>query len=64
MSEPVRLNDVRCIRETDKALLVLVEGVEEWIPKSQVHDDSEVFREGDEGTLVVSAWIAGERGWE
>lgn len=38
----------------------------EWIPTSQIHDNSEVWddREGsNEGTLIVSLWLAEERGW-
>jgi hypothetical protein len=30
----------------------------EWIPKSQIDDDSEVWKEGQDGTLVISEWIA------
>lgn len=35
----------------------------EWIPYSQVHEDSEVHREGDSGTLLVNEWLAEKRGW-
>ncbi len=49
-------------RETEKALLVVVEGEETWIPKGQIHDDSEVYRQGHTGTLIVSLWIAEQRG--
>ena len=59
-----RIEDVRCIKETDKAILVDVEGEEVWIPKSQVHDDSEVWKADQEGELVVSSWFARKRGWE
>jgi hypothetical protein len=34
----------------------------EWFPKSQIHDDSEVWREGQEGELVVTEWFAEQRG--
>jgi hypothetical protein len=50
------------LRSTDKALLVEVEGREIWIPQSQVDDDSEVYEEGQTGTLIVSDWIADEKG--
>ncbi len=56
IDEPVK-------RETDKALLVVVEGEEVWIPKGQIHDDSEVYRQGDTGTLIVSLWIAEQKGF-
>lgn len=60
MRNVVRLDGTECIKETDRALLVVVEdGTREvWIPKSVVDDDSEVFKEGDEGTLVVHEWFA------
>ena len=53
-----------CDKDTDKACLV--EGVEYseplWIPKSQIDDDSEVYAAGTSGTLIVSEWIATEKG--
>lgn len=53
--------DVTVIRETDAALLVDVDGKEVWIPKSQIDDDSEVYKAGTDGTLIVSEWIAKEK---
>lgn len=53
----------KCVRETEKALLVELEtGEERWVPKSVVHDDSEVYEEGGEGTLVVQEWWAEKEG--
>lgn len=54
---------VKCIKETTSAMLCRIDDAEEWIPKSQVHDDSFVFHSGHEGTLVVTQWLARERGW-
>lgn len=54
--------DATAKRETPKALLVEVEGEEKWVPKSLIHDDSEVYREGDAGTLVVPLWWAEKEG--
>ncbi len=55
--------EVECVRRaTDKALLVVVEGEEVWIPKGQIHDDSEVYDEGHEGTLVIPLWLAEAKG--
>ncbi|MFA4971166.1 MAG: hypothetical protein WC683_01040 [bacterium] len=57
----------RCVRDSGKA--ILVESAEDpingsvWVPQSQVHEDSEVYQEGDEGTLVVSEWWAEQQGW-
>jgi hypothetical protein len=50
------------IRQTDAALLVEIDGKQHWIPQSQIDDDSEVWEEGQDGDLVVSQWIAEQRG--
>jgi len=62
MSATAEFEDVNCIKETEKALLVEIEGEEVWVPKSVVHDDSEVYAEDDQGTLVVKRWWAREKG--
>lgn len=56
---------VRCDVSTDRAIQVqdLVTTESFWVPKSQVENDSEVKAFMDEGTLVVSRFIAKERGW-
>jgi hypothetical protein len=61
----VELECVACTHATDKALLVHVPQVEEptWVPISQVSEDSEVQRKGDEGMLIVSRWLAEQKGW-
>lgn len=57
----------KCIKSTDKAILVFSEedpiAGQVWIPQSQIHDDSEVYENGDEGTLVVNMWWAEKQGW-
>lgn len=55
------IEDVTVIKETEKALLCLIDGEEIWIPQSQVDDDSEVWAGGDEGKLVISKWIAEQK---
>jgi len=62
MSRTVSYDDVECIHETDDAILVVIEGDEYWIPQSQIDDDSEVWKNGDEGTLVITEWIAEKKG--
>lgn len=44
------------------AIKVDIDGKLVWIPNSQVDDDSEVWQCEDTGTLVVSEWIAKEKG--
>jgi hypothetical protein len=52
---------------TKQSILVYTEDFgEEWIPLSQIHDDSELYdnaKRGDEGELVVTQWLADKRGW-
>ncbi len=56
--------DVICKKATDAALLCVIGGEEHWIPKSHVHPDSEVFDDegNSEGRLVISHWIATQKG--
>jgi hypothetical protein len=62
MANNVTLSDVSVVKETDKALLCNIHGEEIWIPKSQIKEDSEVFEEGTEGSLVISQWLASQKG--
>lgn len=58
----VEFEDTRCIAETTDAIKCVVDEQEVWIPKSQVTDNSEVWKKGDEGKLVITEWIATEKG--
>ena len=58
----VRFADVAAIKATAAALLCKIEGRDVWIPQSQIDDDSEVWRASDVGTLIISEWIAKEKG--
>lgn len=59
----VEVPDTKAIGETEKALLIRFDdGEEEWVPKSQVTDDSEVWERGHEGKLVVTFWWADKAG--
>lgn len=65
--EPVSLGQGLVLRATDKALLIALEDLGEplWVPKSVVHDDSEVYGPDAgacEGELVVKAWWAEANG--
>lgn len=71
-AEAFRIGRARATRETPKAIYVSTEagsvlGARSfWLPKSAVHDDSEVFDAGEnaEGELVVQRWLARKEGWE
>ena len=54
----------RGLRNSDSglALLVEVDGETHWIPQQAIHEDSEVWRPGDEGELVIPQKLAEEKG--
>ena len=55
---------VTAIRETEKSILVNFGGKENhWVPKSQLSKDSDVTEKDDHGNLIVTKWIANEKGW-
>lgn len=60
--DSVEIEDVTVVTETPAALLCEIDGAQTWIPKSQIDDDSEVYQAGTEGKLVISEWIAKEKG--
>lgn len=52
--------------QTNKALLVYIPEISDepqWVPQQHITDDSEVYRKGDEGKLVVTDYIAEQKGW-
>lgn len=60
------VEDVVIERETHLAVLVRIDGDDDpvWVPKSVIHDNSEIWKAGQEpGTLVVHAWWAHRQGW-
>jgi len=60
--EDVEFEDVEAIAETALALLCVVEGERYWIPQAQISEDSEVYRKRHTGKLVISKWIAKQKG--
>lgn len=58
----VEIADVVAIRESDKAILVLINGDEHWIPKSQIDETSEVLTGTSSGVLVIKRWLAEQKG--
>jgi len=55
------------LHETEKALLVKCADGDVWIPKSAIHEDSEVFcldpHNGQFGKLVIHGWFARKKDW-
>lgn len=57
--EPVNIGPGTVVRETSRAVLVLFrDGVERWIPQSVIHDDSQAWKVGQDGAIVVKRWWA------
>ena len=65
MSEGVSMGKARVIGSSEKALRVKCEHGTMWIPRSAIHDDSEVFDalNNASGELVVEARLAAKEGW-
>jgi hypothetical protein len=67
-AEPEVIADVHCVSETDLAIFVTIPRGRVpqyvWIPKSVVHDDSEVYdaKDNARGKLVIKHWWAAREG--
>ena len=59
--EQVRINVESVGRETDKAILVVIDDEDVWIPLSQVHS---IHRDGAQPYLMVTPWILKAKGLE
>jgi len=61
--------DIHVTLKAKSKAAILVEdedGEEVWIPNSQIDDDSEIWEDsekGEEGKLVISEWLATQKGW-
>lgn len=64
MSDTAEFHDVKVLLDKGKALFINIEGEEKWVPKSCIHDDSEVFdgEDNSTGTLIVKRWWAEKEG--
>lgn len=64
--EGYELGEALVLTVTEKAVLVQVEGEEIWVPKSILHEDSEIDEESekdDEGDVLVKTWWAEQEGY-
>lgn len=61
---PISMGTVYATDETEKAIRVVSDDYGFiWIPKSQIHADSEVWKAWQTGELVVNAWFAEKNGY-
>lgn len=65
MATTYTVEDAVCVGESDLAIKVKAPEFDGavWVPKSHVDDDSEVYAECHEGKLIVTEWIAKQKGW-
>ena len=63
-TEPVSFEKVVATKESRDALMVWIDGKSRWIPKSAIHDDSEVYDSDmhNSGKLVAYEWWAEKEG--
>lgn len=61
-ADHVIIEDAKTVGQSDKALKVVVAGKSLWIPKSQIHEDSECYKPDTSGTLVIPEWLAIDKG--
>ena len=61
------ISNAEGIKDSDSGKALLVEAPEfdepQWVPHSQIDDLSEVYKPGTSGDLVVSEWLARQKGW-
>ncbi len=61
----VNVGEASLVMVTDKAILVDGNRGAVWIPRSAIHDDSEMWAGAKEpGDLIVKRWFAIKQGWE
>ena len=60
------LDDAKAVAESQSKLALRVKTREKgefWVPKSVIHDDSEVYEKGHEGKLCIQLWWCEKQGW-
>ena len=64
---PYRVKEAECIKESESGKAILVAApvfdAPEWIPHSQITDDSEIWKPGQTGELIITEWLAEKKGW-
>lgn len=59
----VTINNAKGLHTSDGgALKVEVDGDTCWIPMKLIDEDSECYKKGTEGTLIIPMWLAEEKG--
>lgn len=62
------VDNVICVKETEKAICIKINDPKYmqtmWLPKSQLHADSQVYEMDTAGTIIMSQWIYDQKNWE
>lgn len=55
----------RSLYVTERAIKIYLNEYDDevWFPHTHIHDDSEVWEAGQEGEVVVTKWIAEQKGY-
>ena len=61
MSRYVEVEVDECLRTTDAAALLVIDGEEHWVPFSQIEDNGEPLEEGYSGQLYLTRWICDQK---
>ena len=56
--EKKTIKGATCVYNSKNAIRVVSPEYSGWVPQSAVHADSEVYKSGQSGDLVVVAWFA------
>lgn len=59
----VWLEDCTVTMLSDKAVQVSYEGIQYWLPRSQIADDVD-YKTGSTYTIGITEWLANEKGIE
>lgn len=66
-ADSYRVGMVEVLRVTDRAILVAIRNHDdEWIARSQIHEDSHVQGHdgpGETGVLIITKWLAKKKAW-
>jgi hypothetical protein len=64
LEDYVEFEECKGIGESDMAVRVKCAEIYNpfWVPKSMIHDDSEVYKAFTEGNLIVRRWWAEKKG--
>jgi len=61
-NEEIEVEVELVVAETEKALLLKVDGEDSWVPRSVIGRDSDELEKGDSGMVFVPQWFIESNG--